>query len=186
MSNFLLHDPDCIFIHIPKTGGSTIRRGLWKGYDSPAFGHIPADWPDLFRFAFVRHPLDRFVSAYSDFTQIGSYRGSLADFAEIVMDDGILYDEHRKTLAERIRHHTIPQTHPFNCLSLAQEVYRFERFGDEIARLAARMDLNLGDALPHRRRTKHEGWESLLDATLRRRLVAFYERDFADLGYPLP
>lgn len=186
MSNFLLHDPDCIFIHIPKTGGSTIRRGLWKSYDSPAFGHIPADWPDLFRFAFVRHPLDRFVSAYSDFTQIGSCRGSLADFAEIVMDNNILYDERRKTQAERIRHHTIPQTHPFNCLSLAQEVYRFECFGDEIARLAARMDLALGEALPHRRRTKHDGWKSLLEPALRRKLVAFYERDFSDLGYPLP
>ena len=185
MSNFLLHNPDCIFIHIPKTGGSTIRRGLWKSYGSPAFGHIPADWPDLFRFAFVRHPLDRFVSAYSDFTQIGYYRGSLADFAAIVTNDSILYDERRKTQAQRIRYHSIPQTHPFNCLSLAQKVYRFERFGDEIARLAARMGLSFG-ALPHRRRTQHDSWDRLLDRALRRRLVAFYDRDFAELGYPLP
>lgn len=185
MPNSLLRDPDCIFIHIPKTGGSTIRRGLWKSYDSPAFGHIPADWPDLFRFAFVRHPLDRFISAYSDFTQLGSYRGSLDDFAGIVMDDSIIYDGRRKTQAERIRHHTIPQTHPFNCLSLAQEIYRFERFGEEIAGLGARMGLSFG-ALPHRRRTQHDSWERLLDRALRRRLVAFYERDFADLDYPPP
>src|SRR5690606_32464705 len=133
----------------------------------------------------VRHPLDRFISAYSDFTQIGNYRGSLADFADIVMDDGIIYDERRKTQAERIRHHTIPQTHPFNCLSLAQEVYRFERFEEEIARLGARMGLGFGP-LPHRRRTSHDNWESLLDPVLRRRLVAFYENDFTDLDYPLP
>jgi hypothetical protein len=36
MSNFLLRNPDCVFIHIPKTGGSSIRNGLWLSrYEGP-------------------------------------------------------------------------------------------------------------------------------------------------------
>lgn len=38
MSTFLLKNPDCVFIHIPKTGGSSIRKGVWTGAIGPRFG----------------------------------------------------------------------------------------------------------------------------------------------------
>ncbi|MCR8546981.1 sulfotransferase family protein [Salipiger sp. P9] len=186
MSNFLLRDPDCILIHIPKTGGSSIRRGLWKGrYEGPAFGDIPESWPEVFRFAFVRHPLDRFVSAYADFTQIRGYGGGIGRFARIAMDESVAYGEERATRKERIRHHTIPQTHPFNCLDLADTLYRFEDYEAEVARLAEKTGVGV-DGLQHRRKTQHEGWRELLDPTLVRSLTGFYEEDFTRLGYPLP
>jgi len=43
MSNFLLRNPDCVLIHIPKTGGTTIRKGICgSNYEGPAFGEFPA------------------------------------------------------------------------------------------------------------------------------------------------
>ncbi len=183
MSNFWLKDPDCLFIHIPKTGGSTIRRGLWSGrYEGPAFGKFEEDWPKLYSFAFVRHPLDRFVSAYCDFTQIRNFQISIEDFADIVMDDSIVYDETRSNRKERVRHHCIPQTHAFNCLTLAQDIYRFEDFEEEVQRLGAKVGHNF-DHVPRRRKTKHGGWYRYLDIGLILRLTEFYEQDFVELGY---
>ncbi len=70
MGNFLLKKPECVFIHIPKTAGTSIRKGVWgSNYEGPVFGAIPEEWAGLFRFAFVRHPLQRFVSAYNMFTK---------------------------------------------------------------------------------------------------------------------
>ena len=186
MSNFFLRDPDCIFIHIPKTGGSTIRRGLWGSrYDEPVFGKLADDWPSVYSFAFVRHPLDRFVSAFSDFTQIRNFNATIEEFAEIVFDHSIKYDETRSMRRERIRHHCIPQTHPFNCLYLAQDIYRFENFQDEVERLGAKLGCKFHE-LPHRRKTEHGDWRSHIDQDLTTKLIRFYDQDFETLGYDYP
>ena len=70
MSNFLLKNPDAVLIHIPKTGGTSIRKGAWgRRVRGPRFGTIPEAWRHHFKFAFVREPLDRFLSAYRMFTE---------------------------------------------------------------------------------------------------------------------
>ena len=39
MSVFVLKEPDAVFIHIPKTGGMSIRKGIWgQKYDGPYVG----------------------------------------------------------------------------------------------------------------------------------------------------
>ena len=72
---FLLHD-NCsnvsfVYSHIPKTGGTTIRGGgekykpLFKLIDK---SHVIKDsWKYSFSFTVHRHPIDRFLSAFSDF-----------------------------------------------------------------------------------------------------------------------
>jgi hypothetical protein len=186
MSNFRLRAPDCVFIHIPKTGGSSIRRGLWQDrYDPPAFGTFEDDWRGLYHFAFIRHPLDRFISAYADFTQLRGYEGSIQDFAKITCDTSIDGGASRACREERIRHHTLPQTDPFNGLSRAQDIYRFEDFPQEIARLATKTGLTY-QSIPQKRQTHHASWRDLLTPDLIGRLTDFYAQDFSDLGYPLP
>ena len=65
MSIFKLKNPDCVLFHIPKTGGTSIRKGVWnKIYDGPVFAAVPEDWGALYKFAFVRHPFDRFISVW--------------------------------------------------------------------------------------------------------------------------
>lgn len=60
----------CIFIHVPKCAGTSVCGALF-GDDRP--GHLPLTWyerafPDFYRdaykFAFVRDPLERALSAY--------------------------------------------------------------------------------------------------------------------------
>ncbi len=61
----LLPESKAIFLHIPKTGGQTIESLLGVSHQRShhALARPPEDWQEWFRFAFVRHPLERFVSA---------------------------------------------------------------------------------------------------------------------------
>jgi len=92
-----------IFIHIPKTAGSSIgdpsykkfRKGSLIQYledgDEAHQGHIKAidlkkkvkePWQDFFKFCFVRNPWDRLVSAYSFYKQSVSSVSSLISFTQ--------------------------------------------------------------------------------------------------------
>lgn len=186
MANFRLHDPDCVMIHIHKTGGTTIRRHLWQGrFSGRAFGETRPEWQGLYTFAFVRHPLDRFVSAYSYFSQQRGFDGTIEDFAEITLNTTIDHTGTRSSKAEIIRHHTIQQTHRFYCLTSADDLYRFEDFDNEIARLAEKTGLKY-KKIPHANRSDHGLWEDHIKGPLLDQLCAFYARDFAELGYPAP
>jgi len=197
MSLFRLHNPgapDCVLIHIPKTGGTAIRKGSWQSqYDGPEFT-LPDEWEPLFKFAFVRHPFDRLVSAWKMFSD-GILDGpmapkatsglSLKDFCNIVCDEQIIYDERRKTPAERVRHHTIPQTHPFNALHLADFIGRFETLQSDFNRICARIGIQKN--LPHRHVTKHDTWQSYMSPDVIERMAVFYAEDFRTLNYsPTP
>jgi hypothetical protein len=73
----------CIFIHVPKTAGTAIAMALYgrpvTHHPARFFRHIdPREFARLYKFAILRDPVERFVSAY---------RFSLSDGTEEVMDD---------------------------------------------------------------------------------------------------
>ena len=195
MSNFLLKNPDCVFIHIPKTAGTSIRKGVWKSnYEGPTFGDIPSEWRGLFSFAFVRHPLQRFVSAYNMFTE--GAKGdkawrlpddarplSVAEFLDIVTDENIIYDARRKTFEEKIRHHTIPQTDPFNCLHLAKFIGRQENFDKDFETICQKIGIQAKAPMMHT--TTPTPWNTLLKGEVLDRCIEYYKEDFEQLSYKI-
>jgi len=67
------HKLKCIFIHIPKTSGTSIKNTL-EGFDKEVGYHArpqliedynPTVWSNYFKFTFVRNPFDRIYSIYS-------------------------------------------------------------------------------------------------------------------------
>lgn len=193
MSNFLLKDPECVFIHIPKTAGTSIRKGVWKKrYEGPVFGEIPKEWDKYFKFAFVRHPFQRLLSAYFMFT-VGAKGDeewklpddarplTLSEFVAIVTNESIIYDQRRKTFEEKIRHHTIPQTHPFNSLHLADFIGKYENIDEDFGIICDRLGIN--EKLPKMHTTCLVKWEDLLQGDDLKKCIDFYQRDFEILGY---
>ena len=103
---FVSEKENFIFFHTPKTAGSSIHI-FFKDYyclmgkdredPVPPIHHMAAklflkynnDLNSFYKFAFVRNPFDRLVSAFSDFTQIRpkyvSKRKKVIMFMEIFM-----------------------------------------------------------------------------------------------------
>tara|TARA_Y100000310_G_scaffold344865_1_gene460102 strand:- start:2178 stop:2738 length:561 start_codon:yes stop_codon:yes gene_type:complete len=73
---------ECIFVHIPRTGGSSIEISLGKGLGTLSGNNTlgtfkdkhwssrrykknnPSEWSRFFKFTFVRNPWDKAVSTY--------------------------------------------------------------------------------------------------------------------------
>jgi hypothetical protein len=193
MSNFLLLEPRCVFIHIPKTGGMTIRKGVFGGrYEGPVFGRIPDEWRPLFKFAFVRNPFDRLVSAWrmfskgtSDSLALGSEAPrdmTLREFLEVATNERIGFSSRHRNFEEQIRHHAIPQTHPFNCLAEADFVGRFERFEDDFRIVCEKLGMPPAP-LPRLNATGQRDYRSFYDAATIRIATDFYAQDLSDLRY---
>ena len=186
MSNFLLKNPECVFIHIPKTGGSTIRLGIWKErYEGPVFGKMPDEWKDKFKFAFVRHPISRLVSAWSDFTQHRGQTHTIEEFLDVVMDESVNYIPPTQNMAEKIRHHTIAQTHPFNTLFEADFIGRHENYIEDLKFILDKMHV-VPEHIPNWRETKKVDWKDVVKGKTLMRAVEFFEEDFEKLGYAKP
>ncbi|MEM8790931.1 MAG: sulfotransferase family 2 domain-containing protein [Pseudomonadota bacterium] len=146
MTAFLIEDPRCVFIHVPKTGGNTIRNVIFeRNYSGPYFGKaFDPEWERLFSFAFVRNPFDRVVSAWKMFTQGVANSDwqlpedfdpnlTLRDVLELALDPAAEFGHPRFNQVKmnakiRLKNHLLPQVHPYYQLSKAKFVGRFETY----------------------------------------------------------
>ena len=67
---YIDHNNKLVFIHVARTGGSSIKTALnlhdnqYNEHHHLDSSYIPKECKDYFKFAFVRNPFDRFVSLY--------------------------------------------------------------------------------------------------------------------------
>jgi len=188
MAIFLIENPRCVFIHIPKTGGKSMRRVVTKGDRSESmFYQLPQEWRDAFSFAFVRNPFDRMVSAYYWHKKYKHKFGeaariSFGRFVDVALDWSIGFQV-RTTWQQYVRHHTIPQTHPYHGLQYAKFIGRFEAIQDDFKVVANRLGVDANE-LPHvNKSNKPKGYRQFFDKQLRARVERFYRQDLDQLGY---
>lgn len=110
------HKHKCIFVHIPKCAGASIRRTLGgpnsESYDSKRNIHIDhataselkayytnGEFEEYFKFSIVRNPFDRMVSAYFYYIKRTGVRGS---FYEFVTKTGIYQEVLQKNPSSAI------------------------------------------------------------------------------------
>lgn len=195
MAAFLILEPRCVFLHIPKTGGASIRLGAFENnYEGPVQGSVPDEWKDLFTFTFVRNPFDRLISAWRMFASgmektiwelpdDGNREMSLRQFLDVVLDESIPFDGRRDTTKKKIRHHAIPQTHPFHCLEQADFVGRFESLEEDFAEVLKRLGAE-NRPLPHMNRSRQgDDFMKHYDAETWQIATEYYRQDFEQLGY---
>ena len=148
-----------------------IGEDLWRGY---------------FKFAVVRHPLDRLVSAYQFYRQwehpsTDAVR-AFAGFEEFVQSDFFAADRRNATRP------TGSQTAFLSDTGLAvDQVCRFESLADDLATVASRLGLgNLPAELPQLNASERTHWEDYYSPATLEIAMAVYQDDFATFGYPLP
>ena len=204
---FLVENPKCIFIHIPKTGGTSIRKGVFNLYGRNVrskWEDVPAAWKKCFKFAFVRNPYDRFVSgwkyfkgekflSFADFVQIATGELSVADVcsledlrqgfpARFRVHGGVAmagFESLVESITRSICHHTMPQ---YNHLKHANFVGRFENLQEDFDKICGRLNIPK-QKLPHLNKTNHKHYSSYYNKKIKMMADQYYEEDLQKLGY---
>ncbi|MGI9519185.1 MAG: sulfotransferase family 2 domain-containing protein [Pirellulaceae bacterium] len=195
MPAFLIHDPRCVFIHNPKTGGQALRHLLLQdgNYEGPVTGQLPESWSDAFSFAIVRNPFDRLVSAWKMFSEGVEDTGwkvpldlkpgmSLAEFLDIVVDESIGYGDAKRAGKIRVRNHTLPQTHAYYGIDQADFLGRFEYYDRDVQTILDRIGLTSPSPEP-RHVTRRGPYHQYFGKVTRHRAADYYAADLERFGY---
>lgn len=186
-----------IFMHVPKNGGISIRRGVFRVKEK-FFGPerlTTGEFKGFFKFGFVRNSYARMVSclhwARKRFPDHFKWK-NLSELLDIVEDRVIPYtfeggEEWKKRGPDfyalaRIRHHGIPQWHPYNCLQHADLVGRVENFQEDFDRVMRILDLPRKKA-PHLNRTKHGHYSQYFSDSTRERVARLCAGEIKIFGF---
>lgn len=159
MSLFLLDlGKPCLFVHIPKTGGTSIRKD--RQIAGPTMYEPDPTWPkDLPSFAFVRDPKERIESCWRDFhylrpltVQMGKKDATFTGFLEGL--EKRITNERAVATPRTIAHHVSPMLHPVHGLVHAQKVGRYETLQEDFNAFCWEFDLK-AFKLPRHRSTRH-------------------------------
>ena len=183
----------CIFIHITKTAGTSVAKGL--------FGYLPYHYTAIdyrviygrkefntyFKFAFVRNPWDRLYSAYRYLKSGGWnaedkiwYESNIAEY-----DNFNDFVTKWLTTSNINKHlHFMPQCH-FICDSndkiLVDYLAYFETINDDFDRIANK--LNIKAALKHHNANPAGSYIHTYNDETRNIVANVYSKDIALFGY---
>ncbi len=211
-----------LFVHIPKTGGTSVRAALKSvcrrdrlffptlvchrisalcqhriGAKLPrhaaaiaAREMLPRDlFDDLFKFALVRNPWDRLVSAHLHFVRerqdvLRAIKVTTFDeFARWLVTEGHAYRGIRCTLVDVMRR---PQTEylvDHHGAYLVDFVGCYERLADDFGEIVSRLGVAQLD-LPHKRRAQtRSDYRKKYTDNLAELIGDYYRHDVAEFGY---
>lgn len=174
------------FIHINKTGGSSIEKALGL-----PFGHQTAamrvarlgaeEWNRRYSFTFVRNPWDRLVSQYH-YRKSRGRLGSDVDFRSWVRATLLECDEDLRGWSVMFLSQVDRISSP-NGDVLVDDIFRFENLEEDFGRLCRRIGLDA--VLPHRKPSSHLHFSEYYDDETADIVAQVFQRDFELLGYSL-
>jgi len=203
------HAHRCIFIHVPRTAGSSVESVLWPGerteadlwmgfttrygnpYQTGGLQHLTArlvrdlvgaqTFDDYFTFAVVRDPWDKAVSQYA-------FMARRPDLRELL---GMAEGDDFRTYLRLIRDATHVQWEPqvsFVCDQggrvMVDRLVRFERFETEFAAVLQRLGVDA--PVPHIHGTERKPLRDYYDDETRALVADLYRDDVATFGYAFP
>ncbi len=205
------HAKTFIFVHIPKTGGTSIARMLNKhgvmlqgkqNYDSVYFKHATAaeikrmmgdEYDRYFTFAFVRNPWDWVVSNYE--YNRGLHRPFVkgTEYAVCSKENtpgwarAMDFPEWLDWWTGTLKPSQVGMLQDEHGEMLVDEVLKFESLGESYERLARRIGLeSRGKALPHLERSpqREKDYSVYYDPQTTDLVKAHFGDDLRVLGYP--
>jgi Sulfotransferase family len=147
------------FVHIPKTGGSSIEKVL----GIPPI-HQFASKIERPRFTIVRHPLDRLISAW----EFGRMRGSVK-----------AKELNQQTLEKFLTCDNVTVVRQTTWIDDEMDfIGRFENLAEDFAKVS---DL----PLPHMNASPRKAWQRYFTPEMRKYATNFYLADFQAFGYEI-
>jgi hypothetical protein len=185
MSNFISHQHGLIVIHIPKCGGSSVRKYSNIKFTERFLGYIPENYLTYAKIGFCRHPIDRFFSAYKMFkygttTQSPQLPNLSIQMAiDALLNEDIGFDNVLYSL-ENFKHHTIPITHPYNCIRYADRIVRFENYEHDVKRHFKELNISIEVT-----KTNYTNKDIAVNLTKSQKTILFeyYKEDFKRFNY---
>lgn len=191
----MIHDH--IFIHVPRTGGTTLRQLEWPGHNGHATALQtlekigPEQFWTAYKFAFIRHPLDRFVSLYHYFAQMS------ANHQWYPMNEPLIkrmqgYGSFRECCLRFIEdrtctyYHLLPQADYvlIDGKMAVDYLGRTETLQDDIAQIAAILHAPRFRLRRQENRSQHRPWQEEYDPETTEIVSAHYAADFDLLNLP--
>ena len=186
------------FVHIPKTGGTSVREVIEKldereaipktfyaphGKDLNKYINILNSNPEIFRFTFVRNPWDRAVSSYLYMCAVNEINEKTTGFKKFISDYcNDCYDHPNKN--EEIKWHMIEQ-HLLvydEQKPMVDSVGRFENLQTDFNRILEKINIP-PQSLPHKKKTKRKHYAKYYDAESRELVGRLYAKDIELFNY---
>jgi len=193
------HMKKCIFIHIPKTGGTSVEQFIrdqdrndiqYLGVRNNRSMHhmtasqlklelLPTQYNSYYRFSIVRNPYDRLLSEYYWSPVLGHKKGhTKLEFLKHV----ILIVRHQLYYTNIYFDHFIPQ-YKFVYEQKRLQVHHLFKFEDmEWVKTFLSRKLNIHSEFPYFNKTEipKEEWSE----EEKKLIYALYQEDFKRFGYP--
>jgi chondroitin 4-sulfotransferase 11 len=205
------HRYRCVFAHVPKCAGTSVRRLFDLQPVTPPYWHC--SWEEAeaalgretlisyFKFTIVRNPWDRIVSAWRMFLDKPWCRQdrhyTLPEFIATVTDESIPYRARYanreaqlrwERTVENMRHHALPCLHPYYGVVDSQgnvamdEVIDFGEIEEGLGRVVERLGLT-PRRLPHENTTRHDHYRRYYDNETRAIIEASFAADIREFAF---
>lgn len=186
-----------IFIHIPKTAGTSMEKMKFVGYNPHILHHTMKmlsfryDIKKYFKWCFVRNPLDRLVSAYH--WGIKNHKeehlkdiNSFSDFIDKI-EEFYDFDEKSHWIQLRSGVHVIPQYLYIEGFDM-DYIGKFENLSSDWERLCREIEKfngleNLFETLPQTYKTNHNSYEGYYTQKEKEKIYDLYNEDFKRFKY---
>lgn len=186
----------CLFIHIPKAAGSSLSLSLY-GYQ---VGHRKyrdiyvankKQVDKLYSFTVVRHPIDRFISAYKFLNSGGMNEGDINYKMQVLVKYKDINDFVEKadanTLMEKVHFH--PQ-YTFICdangFPMVDYIGRYEKLDEVASYISKVIDEKFEIPLINKTKISADKVDEFeLSEKSKLKLQTLYEKDFSMFGYSI-
>ena len=184
------HKDKCIFIHIPKTGGTSLFKlysdevGPYMSGESHLQKYQDYRGSDYYITTFVRNPWDRMISEYKwlklwPHAYVGEPPGTFKDYCNILSDNALNYQESESA-------HLMTQ---LDLISFAVDSVdnldftgRFENFERDLSFILKTIGSDKTE-LPHENQTNHKHYIEHYDDETRQIVAEKYAKDIEYFGY---